>query len=166
MQQQCPTPAKSGIHPMKTTSACNLSTADAIVQQLDAGLPVSDGYLYQRDARGATWLRRTYNSKPDVWAAKYCPTCGIWRPPRSHHCGECGVCMVRHSGKLKQQQHWKQQQWHWQGSCLLPSAQSLELPSTTWPSHCLLKAARRSACYVLWSSQRIVLADTRLQNFQ
>eukprot|EP00878_Enallax_costatus_P037449 GHUV01042305.1.p1 GENE.GHUV01042305.1~~GHUV01042305.1.p1 ORF type:complete len:140 (+),score=9.43 GHUV01042305.1:419-838(+) len=67
---------------------------DPLAQLLDAGLPVLDGYVYQRDPRGATWLRRTPTSKPDVWIAKYCPTCHIWRPPRSHHCGECGVCMV------------------------------------------------------------------------
>eukprot|EP00878_Enallax_costatus_P024924 GHUV01026629.1.p1 GENE.GHUV01026629.1~~GHUV01026629.1.p1 ORF type:complete len:266 (+),score=40.75 GHUV01026629.1:503-1300(+) len=66
---------------------------DPLAQLLDAGLPVLDGYVYQRDPRGATWLRRTPTSKPDVWIAKYCPTCHIWRPPRSHHCGECGVCM-------------------------------------------------------------------------
>lgn len=65
------------------------------MQLLDAGVPVSDGYLYQRDPRGATWLRLSHNTKPGLWVAKYCPTCHIWRPPRSHHCGECGVCMVR-----------------------------------------------------------------------
>lgn len=27
---------------------------------------------------------------------KYCPTCKIWRPPRSYHCPTCGVCIQTH----------------------------------------------------------------------
>lgn len=32
---------------------------------------------------------------------KYCPTCHVWRPPRTSHCGTCNVCVVNHDHHCK-----------------------------------------------------------------
>lgn len=66
---------------------------DVIFQQLEAGAAVPETHLYSRDPRGV-WMRRTDQDRAAAYS-KYCTTCNIWRPPRSHHCSTCNACMVR-----------------------------------------------------------------------
>eukprot|EP00877_Chromochloris_zofingiensis_P003793 jgi/Chrzof1/13414/Cz07g32050.t1 len=82
---------------------------DPVIDMLEEGAVVPDAHLYMRDARG-TWMKRldgssasststsSSSSRPlggtTAWS-KYCRTCNIWRPPRAHHCSQCGYCMDR-----------------------------------------------------------------------
>jgi hypothetical protein len=70
---------------------------DPAVALLEQALPVPGAAPgdFSRDARG-TWLRR---AEAPGWrgphVSKYCAACHVWRPPRAHHCGECGACVER-----------------------------------------------------------------------
>lgn len=55
--------------------ACVL--ADALVQQLDAGLQVPDRHLYSKDSRGV-WMQRIGDGRTSATYSKYCSTCNVW----------------------------------------------------------------------------------------
>lgn len=50
--------------------------ADAVFQQLEAGVAVPDQHLYSRDGRGV-WMRRSGQGRSAMYS-KYCTTCNIW----------------------------------------------------------------------------------------
>jgi hypothetical protein len=68
--------------------------ADPLYELLERGLEEPPGgsgsYLKERDGG---WVRLAQLQGRSV-REKYCSSCHIWRPPRSHHCNECGHCMV------------------------------------------------------------------------
>lgn len=70
---------------------------DPAVAALEAGVapPGAAAAGYVRDARGV-WTRA---APLPGWrgraVARYCHSCNIWRPPRAHHCAECGACVER-----------------------------------------------------------------------
>jgi len=42
--------------------------------------------------------RRRGSTRPRVWAKgalRYCTKCQEFKPPRAHHCSECGVCILK-----------------------------------------------------------------------
>ena len=78
------------------------AAADAAIALLEAGRAPPDAATmgYARDARGA-WTRRCINAADGGgggWRAprveKWCGACRVWRPPRAHHCSECGRCVA------------------------------------------------------------------------
>uniref|UniRef100_A0A7S3QRW8 S-acyltransferase n=1 Tax=Dunaliella tertiolecta TaxID=3047 RepID=A0A7S3QRW8_DUNTE len=78
-------------------------TRDPIIDQLEFARAGEDeerhsqtpkeGYSKEPGERGA-WTR-TLIREGVPYTEKYCATCNIWRPPRSHHCNYCNGCIEK-----------------------------------------------------------------------